>query len=113
MIKVYFGPYKHSPAPELDLDERRLWFTDFGLLKGYDKDFWTNNVMVLDMFDASQVYLYYGRWRLLTELIDELFTERHVKQKVTRLPTGRKAMSCQLLLYIRQLEEQDNPPQTS
>lgn len=113
MIKVYFGPFKHSPAPPLGRDEATLWFPDFGLLRGYDRDFWTNNPIILDVFDPAQIYLWQGRWVALSTARDELAPERHVNEQLQKLPPGRQAMACELLWYQRERAEQDNPPQPS
>lgn len=113
MVKVYFGPYKHSPAAELGLDERRLWFPDFGILKGYDRDFWTNNPMVLDCFDSAQIHVWQDQWVALSVAVDDLFGDPAANQRVKQLPPGRQAMSCELLWYMRQVEENRNPPQAS
>jgi hypothetical protein len=113
MIKIYFGPYRHSPAPELGLDERRLWFPDFHALKGYDRDFWTNNQIVLDVFQPSQIHLWQDRWVALATAVDDLFPEPGANERVKQLPPGRQAMACELLWYLRQLEEHNNPPPAS
>lgn len=113
MIKVYFGPFKHSPAGELGLDERRLWFSDFGLLKGYDQDFWTNNPVVLDMFQPDQIHVWQGHWIALSAAADELMPERYANEKLRQLPPGRLAMACELLWYQKCRDESDRPPQTS
>lgn len=57
-IRVYFGPFKHSPVDEAPLDERLLWLDDFHQLLGLDRDFWTSNPMVLDVFERSQVMVW-------------------------------------------------------
>jgi len=113
MIKVYFGPYRYSPAPPLGNGEATLWFPDFGLLRGYDRDFWTNNPMHLDLFDPAQIYLWQDQWVALSTARDDLITEAHVRKAIRELPPGRQAMACEILWYQRQREQANNPPQAS
>lgn len=73
MIKVYFGPCKYSPAPELPADERFLWLKDFHLLRGFDRDFWTNNPLILDSFETQQIMVWFGdQWRPMAHVIGEI-----------------------------------------
>ena len=105
-IKVYFGPYKHSPADELPHDERRLWLTEFHLLKGVDQDFWTSNSLQLDAFDESQVMVWQAdKWVPLDQAADALMPNRRTDGATARLPNGRLAIGCELLWYMREAEK--------
>lgn len=105
MIKVYFGPYKHSPAPELPLDERQLWFPDFHLLQGMDRDFWCNNPLQLDVFDPHQVYVWQSvHWVRLTDAADDLMPHRHEDEATKNLCPGRLALACELLYQLKLCE---------
>lgn len=95
MIKVYFGPLRHSPAPELPLNERVLWVMDFHLLRGFDRDFWTSNPLHLDVFDEGQVMLWVeGRWRILSNLADDIWPDRAHRMDLRALSVGRLALAA-------------------
>lgn len=114
MVKVYFGPYKHSPADELQHDERRLHIGDFGLLKGVSHDFWTNNPLVLDQFNPSAIYLWVGeRWVTLTQAANKLLPPQHADERLRNMNPGRLALACELVKHFHTLRESANngPPQ--
>lgn len=105
MVKVYFGPFKHSPAPELPLDERRLWLTEFDKLKDLDVDFWTNNPLVFDSFEPSQVYLWLGEvagWVTLLEAADRLLPQHETIPRLRGAPPGCLALLCE---RVRSLQD--------
>lgn len=109
MIKVYFGPYKHSPVDELHGDERRLWLSEFGLLKGVDRDFWTNNHMVLDMFAAAQILMWLDeRWIPLSEAADRLLPGRHGDSQLKGMSNGRLALLVELTARFKGLVPGDD-----
>jgi hypothetical protein len=99
MIKVYFGPFKHSPAPELKGDERRLWLADFCLLRGYDRDFWTANPMTLDFFSTSQIMLWHGsQWVALDAIAGELAPKWQGLGNWDEFSPGALALACVMIL---------------
>lgn len=108
MVKVYFGPYRHSPADELPHDERRLWLTDFHLLRGVTDDFWTNNPLALDMFTPAQVHLWFGRWLNLDQAMAELAPAMpDIERKaLATLPPGKLALSLEVLWRLRAVSNQ-------
>jgi hypothetical protein len=97
-IKVYFGPHKHSPAPELFGDERLLWLDEFDKLRGYDRDFWTNNPLMLDMFEPAQVRFWYeDRWQPLPEVADKVLPDWRENEAMGAFGAGRLAMTVELI----------------
>jgi hypothetical protein len=100
MVRVYFGPYKHSPAPELPADERFLWLRDMHLLKGFDQDFWTCNPLHLDQFDRSQIMLWCGTgWEPMPEVMRKLGL--HLAG-YDALPPGPMAIMCEMVMEARE-----------
>lgn len=105
MVKVYFGPFKHSPAPEMPLDERRLWLTEFDRLKGLDVDVWTNNPLMLDAFEPSHVYLWLGEtagWVTLPEAVARLLPEHETIPRLRGAPPGCLALLCERVCRLQE-----------
>ncbi len=102
-VKVYFGPFKHSPVDELPLDERRLWFTDYHLLRGVERDFWTSNPLMLDVFDRKQVFLWVDEsvgWVDLNIAAILLMPEKAREPMVEKLTTGKLALALDLMRHL-------------
>jgi hypothetical protein len=113
MIKVYFGPYCHSPAPALPPDECYLWFPEFHYLKGFDRNFWTSNPMHLDVFDPSQIMVWQSdKWVALTAAADALMPHRHQDDDLKDLCPGRLALACELLYAFERFKAiTEDPPE--
>lgn len=100
-IRVYFGPKKHCPADELPRDERLLWLRDFHFLRGVERDFWTNNPMMLDFFQPDQIMLWSNeRWRTLRELVAELLPDIP-DDTLTWMRPAQKALMCEMASEAR------------
>ena len=111
MIKIYFGPYKHSPAQPLGLNEATLWLDDFGLLRGYDRDFWTNNPLHLDMFPPDQIQVWQDRWLPLPEALAAVTTSDLDRERIKQLPPGRQALCGELLWLLKKSEGRTVAPE--
>lgn len=104
-IRVYFGPHKHSPAPELPLDERLLWPPDFHLLRGFDNDFWTSNPLHLDVFEAGQIMLWHnGAWVTLSEAGERIMPKWQHPQSPMRGKNSQVAVLCQMTWQLERDE---------
>ena len=101
MIKVYFGPYRYSPAEPLTGNETTLSMSDFHMLRGYDRDFWTNNPFVLDQFKQDQIMIWYDGWRTLDETVSGIITDQNIERFSKQLP-GKVALMVEL---HRQVED--------
>jgi hypothetical protein len=98
-IRVYFGPYKHSPAPELPIDERFLWLTDFHLLRGMERDFWTSNPLQLDPFEPDQIRVWVDeRWQPLPDAMDKAMDGWRDDEVIAKMPPGKHALAVVALL---------------
>lgn len=107
MIKVYFGPLRHSPAPELPLNERVLWVMDFDLLRGFDRDFWTSNPLHLDLFDQSRIYLWDDdRWWPLSTVAEMLWPDLEERPELLALSNGRLALAAYFLIELAEAERE-------
>lgn len=100
MIKVYFGPWKHSPAYPLSGGESTLAVGEFSLLRGYDRDFWTNNPFILDVFKPEQIMVYIDdTWVDLPEAVKRTVPE--AEQPVTaKLPNGKQALFVEVIRLV-------------
>lgn len=97
MVKVYYGPYKHSPAPELPLGERVLWLSEFHLLRGFDRDFWTNNPMMLDSFEAEQIQVWTpGGWQSLALMAAEFLPGWFDSERLKSMTNGMLAITVEM-----------------
>ena len=113
MIKVYFGPYKHSPAPELQHDERRFWLTEFHLLRGVTSDFWTNNPLMLDLFRPEQVHVYFDRWYDLGAAVVRLapMIPEKERARLVALPPGKLALALEMIWRLQLIRNEDRAEQ--
>lgn len=91
MIKVYFGPWKHSPVGQLKGGEATFAIGEFHLLRGYDQDFWTNNPFVLDCFNPKQIMVWDDKWIPLDEAVGLKLPGSEV-DVCARLNPGRQAL---------------------
>ena len=106
-VKVYFGPYKHSPAEELPLDERLLWLTDMHLLHGVERDFWTSNPLHLDVFRREQVRVWLGELRCWCELgaaAALILGKQGEPNQIDQLPNGKLALGLELAKAFREAQ---------
>lgn len=99
MIKVYFGPYKHSPAKPIAGGEAELSIADFHLLRGYDRDFWTNNPFVLDCFKPEQIWVWTGDWTPLLDAVEQISPDSE-RSRLARLKPGKMALSVEVIRLV-------------
>ena len=99
MIKIYFGPYRHSPVKPISGGEATLTIPEFHLLRGYDRDFWTANPFVLDVFDPEQIFVWYGSWLPLPEALALVAPEITTRPK-RPLPPGKAALMVEVFRVV-------------
>lgn len=101
-IKIYFGPYKHSPVPPISGGEATLTIPEFHLLRGYDRDFWTANPFVLDVFDPQQIFVWYGSWIALPEALALVAPEVEAMRRNRPMPPGKAALMVEVFRVVEQ-----------
>jgi hypothetical protein len=99
MIKVYFGPWKHSPVKPISGNESVLSIGDFHLLRGYDRDFWTNNPFVLDCFKPEQIMVYLDGWMTLPEAVERTIPPEDV-ERTSKLQPGKQALAVEVIRLV-------------
>jgi len=105
-VKVYFGPYEHSPAGELPVELRLLWLPEFDQLRQVERDFWTPTCQHLDAFGIEQVMVWRrNEWVPLSEDADRLIPHRHASEGLRNLPNGNIAIACEALWHMRLAKE--------
>lgn len=99
MIKVYFGPWRHSPAKPISGDESHLTIGEFHLLRGYDRDFWTNNPFVLDCFRLQQIMVWDNEWIPLDEAVKRVIPPAELESCVSMAP-GKQALAFEVMRLV-------------